>query len=79
MTARPIVFKRQRKRTRGRGFSSEELKKAESNLTEALKLHISIDTKRRTAHDENVEALKVLLKEKKAAAELKKEKEKSKN
>ena len=79
MTARPIVFKRQRKRTHGRGFSSEELKKANSNLTEALKLHISIDTKRKTAHDENVEALKVLLKEKKAAAELKKEKEKSKN
>ena len=79
MTTRPVVFKRQRKRTLGRGFSSEELKKAESSLTEALKLHISIDTKRRTAHDENVEALKVLLKEKKAAAELKKEKEKSKN
>ena len=79
MTARPVVFKRQRKRTLGRGFSSEELKKAESNLTEALKLHIAIDTKRKTAHDENVEALKALLKEKKVATEPKKEKEKSKN
>ena len=74
-----MVFKRHRKRTPGRGFSSGELKKAESNLAEALKLHISIDTKRKTAHDENVEVLKVLLKEKKAAAKPKKEKEKSKN
>jgi ribosomal protein L13E len=79
MTAKPIVFKRQRKRTYGRGFSSGELKKAESNLVEALKLHIAIDTKRRTAHDNNVETLKVLLKERKAAAELKKEKKKSKS
>ena len=79
MPSRPIVFKRQRKRTHGRGFSSGELKKAESNLTEELKLHISIDTKRKTAHDDNVEALKVLLKERKAEAELEKEKEKSKS
>lgn len=79
MTARPRVFKRGGKRISGRGFSSEELKKAGSSLQEAVRLHISVDPRRKTGHDDNVEVLKVLLKEKKAAAESKKPKRKSKS
>ena len=79
MTVRPKVFKRKGKRVSGRGFSSEELKKAGSSLQEAVRLHISVDPRRKTGHDDNVEAIKVLLKEKKAAAESKKPKRKSKS
>jgi ribosomal protein L13E len=79
MTARPQVFKRKEQQTLGRGFSSDELKKAGSSLHEAVRLHIAIDPRRKTGHDDNVEKLKILLKERKTAAESKKPKGKSKS
>jgi large subunit ribosomal protein L13e len=62
---RPKVNSPRAKQRSGRGFSREELKKAGTNLTEALKLAIPVDSRRRTLHEENVEAVKNLLKSRK--------------
>lgn len=47
----------------GRGFSREELQKAGSNLNEALRFGIQVDSKRRTAHEENIDIVKAFVKE----------------
>jgi hypothetical protein len=66
MTAtKPRVFKEDGKQRCGRGFSREELEKAGSNLKEALGLGLFVDPRRKTAHDENVEAVKACMSEKK--------------
>ena len=79
MTTRPNVIRRRGKNTQGKGFSSEELRKSGLSLKEAVKLHIPVDPRRKTAHDENVETLKGVVKEKKAAMKPKKPKGKSKS
>ena len=80
MTAtRPKVLKNDGKQRFGRGFSREELKKAESNLKEALKLGLPLDTKRKTAHEENIAAVKAFLKEKRSASKPKKPRRKPKS
>jgi len=61
MTLKPKIFKKGGKQRHGRGFSREELKKAGLSVKEALKLGIPMDSRRRTIHDENVEAVKVFL------------------
>jgi len=48
-------------------------------LTEAVKLHVPVDPRRRTVHDENVKALKPVLDEKRAAMKSRKPKRKSKS
>ena len=53
-----VVFKKDGKPKEGRGFSREELRKAALDFKKALKLGIPVDSKRRTLHEENVEALK---------------------
>jgi large subunit ribosomal protein L13e len=58
-----IVRKKDGKPKDGRGFSMEELQKAELTLKRALKLKIPVDLRRRSLHEENVEALKARLKE----------------
>lgn len=78
MATKPKVFKKGRKQRSGKGFSREELKKAGLSRTEALKLDIPVDSRRRTAHEENVDAVKTLLESKKAMAELKKAKAEAK-
>jgi ribosomal protein L13E len=55
----------------GRGFSREELKKAGLNKAEAKKLEIPVDPRRKTAHDQNVEALKAYAEKKEAEAKSK--------
>jgi large subunit ribosomal protein L13e len=68
MTAtKPRVFKEDGKQRCGRGFSREELKRAGSNMKEALRLGLLVDPRRKTAHDENVEAVKACTSEKKPA------------
>jgi ribosomal protein L13E len=67
-TIEPKVFKPGGKQRRGKGFSRGEIQKAGSNLPELLRLGVPVDPKRRTAHDENVEALKTFITGKKAAA-----------
>lgn len=74
ITVRPIVFKRDGEQRYGRGFSREELKKAGLNLREALKLDIPVDSRRKTAHKENVNTLRRFLKRKKKTSKPKKRK-----
>jgi len=64
--AKPRVFKAREKQRDGKGFSREELKKAGTNMAEALKLRIPLDPRRKTAHEENIEAVKTFVAQKKA-------------
>lgn len=66
MTTKPKIFKKDGKQRHGKGFSREELKKAGLSLKEALKSGIPIDSRRRTTHEDNIEAVKALLEDKKA-------------
>ena len=78
-TSRPQVLRRDGKQVEGKGFSLDELKKAGTSLTEAVKLHVPVDPRRRTVHDENVHALKSVLIENRAAVRARKSKRKSKS
>ena len=77
-TCRPRVHRRDGKQVEGKGFSPDELKKAGTSLTEAVKLRVPVDPRRRTVHDENVEILKPVLDERKSAVRVK-SKQKSKS
>jgi large subunit ribosomal protein L13e len=72
MAIKPMVFKKGGKQRYGKGFSREELKKAGLSFKEALKLGIPMDSRRRTVHEENVNAIKRFLKSRKAASKSKK-------
>ncbi|MDH5481981.1 MAG: ribosomal protein L13e [Candidatus Bathyarchaeota archaeon] len=67
-TVKPKVLKKGGKQRYGKGFSKEELKKAGLNPKEALRLHIPIDSRRRTSYEENVDTIKNLLGNKKPAS-----------
>ena len=71
---KPKIIKPNGKQREGRGFSREELKKAGLNKTEAARIGIPTDPRRKTAHDENVEAIKAYAEKKKAEAKPKKPK-----
>lgn len=55
---KPQILKANGKKRVGKGFSPEELKKAGLNLQEAKAIELPIDFRRRTAHEENIEAIK---------------------
>lgn len=57
-----VVFKKTGKPKEGRGFSRKELEKAALDSKKAVRLGIPVDLKRRTLHEENVQALKEYLK-----------------
>jgi large subunit ribosomal protein L13e len=63
---KPIVDKADGKQRSGRGFSLEELKKAGLNPAEAKRLKIPVDKRRKTAHDQNVKAVKAYAEKEKA-------------
>jgi ribosomal protein L13E len=65
---KPKILKPDGKQRSGRGFSSEELKKAGLNPAEARRLELPVDRRRKTAHDQNVEAIKAYVEKKKAEA-----------
>ncbi len=65
---KPQILKPDGKQRGGRGFSVEELKKAGLNPDEAKRLKIPVDRRRKTAHDQNVETIKVYAEKKKAEA-----------
>jgi len=71
-TEQPKIFKQDGKQREGRGFSRGELAKAGSHMKEALKLHIPLDPRRKTVHDENVEILLKLLETRKPTVEAEK-------
>ena len=66
VVAKPKVFKKGGKQRLGRGFSREELKRAGLSFKEALKFGIPVDSRRRTAYEENVEVVKTFLESRKA-------------
>jgi len=68
MAVKPKVYKKGGKQRFGKGFSREELKKAGLSLKDALRLKIPVDCRRRTVHEENVDAVKTLLKNQEAKA-----------
>ena len=49
-------------------YYAAKLKKAGTSLREAVKYHIPVDPRRKTAHDENVKILQAMVEEKKTAA-----------
>jgi ribosomal protein L13E len=65
---KPKILKPNGKQRDGRGFSPDELKKAGLNPTEASRLGLPADLRRKTAHDENVEAIKAYVEKKKTKA-----------
>ena len=65
---KPKIHRIDGKERDGRGFSLEELKKAGLNRAEAKKLEIPVDERRKTAHDQNVKAIKAHMEKKKAKA-----------
>jgi len=60
-TPEPRVFKAREKQRHGKGFSRGELRKAGTSMKEALKLKVPVDPRRKTAHEENVEAVKAFM------------------
>jgi large subunit ribosomal protein L13e len=62
----PVITSGDRTRE-GKGFSAGELKAAETTPGEAVRLGVPYDPRRRTSHEENVEALRDYLKEAKEA------------
>ena len=53
------ITKRNGKKSASRGFSISELKKACLTKQDAKKIGIPLDIKRKSAHDENVDTLKM--------------------
>ena len=78
-TIKPKILKQDGEQRLGRGFSREELKRAGSNLKEAVKLGVPVDDKRKTVHEENIEAVKTFLQEKRPASKPKKPRKKPKS
>ena len=54
----PSIEKSDGRQRGGKGFSLEEIKKAGLDQSEARKMKIPVDKRRRTAHDANVVELK---------------------
>ncbi len=48
---------------RGRGFSAEEISQAELSVMDARSMGLIVDLRRKTSHEENVEALKQYVKD----------------
>ena len=55
---KPVILKSGGKQRSGRGFSTQELKKAGLDLAEAKRLKIPVDKRRKTVYDQNVQAVK---------------------
>ncbi|MEM3458663.1 MAG: ribosomal protein L13e [Candidatus Bathyarchaeia archaeon] len=72
IAVKPTVFKKNGKQRLGRGFSREELKKAGISVSDALKLGVPVDLRRRTVHEGNIATVKEFLKRKKAESKPKK-------
>ena len=66
MSVRAIakVLKKSGRTRSGKGFSREELKEVGLSFRQALDLNLLVDLRRKTKHDENVKALKHLVRKK---------------
>jgi ribosomal protein L13E len=68
---KPQILKPNEKKRVGRGFSRGEVQKAGVNLAVARAIELPVDMRRRTAHDENIEAIKTYAAKEKAERESK--------
>ena len=71
MKVEAIVYKKNGKPRKGKGFSRKELEEAKIIIKEALKLGIPVDKRRSSAYKENIETLKQFIKTVKASTERK--------
>jgi large subunit ribosomal protein L13e len=55
---KPVIVSQTGKERMGKGFSPDELKEAGLTAVDAAKLGISVDRKRKTSREENIETLK---------------------
>jgi len=55
---KPMITAQSGKRRQGKGFSPDEIKEAGLNAGDARRLCIPVDRKRKTSHEDNIEALK---------------------
>ncbi len=69
-----VITKHNKKQSLGKGFSTTELEKAGVNKQQAKQIGLPVDVKRKTAHDENVAAIKQHAEKAKAAAKPKPQK-----
>lgn len=69
MKVEAVVYKKNGKPRKGKGFSRKELEKAVITIKEALKLGIPVDRRRSSAYKENIEALKQFINSIKASYE----------
>ena len=60
------ILKPNGKQREGKGFSKSEVKKAGLDAVSARKMGLPVDPRRRTVHDENVEAVKAYVEKEKA-------------
>ena len=58
---KPVIIKQNGNRRPGKGFSPDEIKEAGLDAGSARKLCVPVDRKRRTSHEENIEALKACM------------------
>jgi ribosomal protein L13E len=59
---KPIITAQSGKERQGKGFSPDEIKEAGLTATDAKKLGIPVDWKRKTSHENNVTSLKAHIK-----------------
>jgi len=55
---KPIITAQSGKERQGKGFSPDEIKQAGLTATDAKKLGIPVDWKRKPSHEENIACLK---------------------
>ncbi len=67
----PMIIMQNGKQRVGKGFSPDEVKKAGLTRADAKALRISIDTKRKSAHEENINTIKSHWEKHQAEAKLK--------
>ena len=53
-----VITKHNKKQSVGKGFSPTELERAGLNRQQAKKIGLPVDIKRKSAHDENIVAIK---------------------
>ena len=63
-----VITKHNKKQSLGKGFSPTELEKAGVNKQQAKQIGLPVDVKRKSAHDENITAIKECMEKAKAQA-----------
>jgi ribosomal protein L13E len=71
-----VITKHNKKQSVGKGFSPTELEKAGVNKQQAKQIGLPVDVKRKSAHDENITAIKECAEKAKAQAAAKPEPQK---